>query len=46
MRIPISFVRALTEKASTPAIPTAAMTTASTPKDDTSTAFSRRGATL
>ena len=44
--MPISFVRALTENASTPAMPTAAMITARTPNDDTSTAFSRRGATL
>ena len=46
MRMPISFVRALTENASTPAMPTAAMITARAPNDDTSTAFSRRGATL
>ena len=46
MRIPISFVRALTENASTPAIPTAAMISASSPNDETSTALSRRGATL
>ena len=44
--MPISFVRALTENASTPAMPTAAMITASAPNDDTSAAFSRRGATL
>ena len=46
IRMPISFVRALTENASTPAIPTAAMITASIPNDDTSAAFNRRGAML
>ena len=46
MRIPISFVRALTENASTPAMPTAAISTASPPNDDTSAALRRRGATL
>ena len=44
--MPISLVRALTENASTPAMPTAAMITANAPNDDTSAAFSRRGATL
>ena len=44
--MPISLVRALTENASTPAMPTAAMITASTPNDVTSAALSRRGATL
>jgi len=46
MRIPISLVRALTEKARTPAIPTAAMITASIPKAETRIALRRRGATL
>ena len=46
MRIPISLTRALTEKASTPAMPTAAMISARIPNDDTSTAFNRRGDTL
>jgi hypothetical protein len=36
MRMPISRVRVLTENARTPAIPTAAMSTASRPNDDTS----------
>ncbi|HYC33804.1 MAG TPA: hypothetical protein VEB59_16055 [Gemmatimonadales bacterium] len=36
----------LTENASTPAIPTAAMISARNPKDQASTALSRRGATL
>ncbi len=44
--MPISLVRALTENASTPAIPTAAMITARMPNDETSAAFRRRGATL
>ena len=44
--MPISLVRALTENASTPAMPTAAMITASMPNDETSIAFRRRGATL
>ena len=44
--MPISFVRALTENASTPAMPTAAMITARMPNNETSAAFSRRGDTL
>ena len=44
--MPISLVRALTEKASTPAMPTAAMMTARRLSDDTRAALSRRGATL
>ena len=44
--MPISLVRALTENASTPAIPTAAMSTARSPNDDTSAALRRRGETL
>ena len=44
--MPISLVRVLTENASTPAIPTAAMITARRPNDEISTAFSRRGDTL
>ena len=46
MRMPISLVRALTEKARTPAIPTAAMMTARMPNEEISTAFKRRGDTL
>jgi len=46
MRMPISVVRALTEKARTPAIPTAAMMTARMPNKETSAAFRRRGDTL
>ena len=46
MRMPISFVRALTENASTPPMPTAAMITASMPNAEISTAFSRCGETL
>ena len=41
--MPISLVRALTENASTPAMPTAAMITARMPNDETSAAFRRRG---
>src|SRR5436309_3807800 len=44
MRMPISFVRALTENPKTPAIPTAAMITAKSPNDDTSAAVRRQGA--
>ena len=44
--MPISLVRALTENASTPAMPTAAMITASRPNDVTSAALSLRGDTL
>ena len=46
MRMPISCVRALTEKASTPAIPTMAITIASAPNDAMNSAFKRRGATV
>jgi len=44
--MPISAVRALTEKASTPAIPTIAMIMASVPNDAMKSALSRRGATV
>ena len=41
--MPISLVLALTENARTPAIPTAAMSKASRPKDAINVAFNRRG---
>ena len=46
MRMPISLVRALTEKASTAAMPMEAITSASRLKPPSSIAFSRRGPTL
>ena len=44
--MPISFVRELTENASTPAMPTIAMIIASIPKHAMNSAFRRRGATV
>ena len=46
MRMPISLVRALTENASTAAMPIAAITSARRPNDPTSSALRRRGPTL